>query len=516
MGRSSPRRVSVGAARKAPVRPARGITRRVLLSRAAGTAVALATPDCARTAVGGVARDPLRRLRRAVRGELLRPSSSAMLVYNERYAAVAPMAVLRALDVADVGAAVRWAERERVPIVARAGGHSYAGYSTVARGLVVDLSHLRGLSLRRATGEVTVGAGARLIDVYSELAATDRTIPAGSCPSVGLAGLALAGGIGLAARRYGLTCDNVSALTMVTADGRVRRCDAKANPDLFWASRGGGGGNFGIVTSFEFRTHRVGSAPWFVVSWPWDSVSEALEAWQRFAPATTESLTSILMMSAARRGPDVRAFGQYFGSPRQLRALVGPLTRVAGARLSVGVSGYMDLIMRWAGCLGMSVEACHTAGDAPGGMLPRALFGARSDYVSRPLPSAARAAMAGLIESRRAQEQGSGTFLCDAHGGAINRVHAEATAFVHRTALFSVQQLAQFAPVSEAASLEWLRTVGRTLAPFTSGEAYQGYIDPGLRTWRRAYYGDNYSRLVEIKRRYDPERVFDFPQAIGS
>jgi hypothetical protein len=105
--------------------------------------------------------------------------------------------------------------------------------------------------------------------------------------------------------------------------------------------------------------------------------------------------------------------------------------------------------------------------------------------------------------------------LCDAYGGAINNVSPEATAFVHRDALFSVQALASFAPASQAASLGWLRSVGRTLAPFTSGEAYQGYIDPTLRTWRKAYYGDNYGRLVEIKRRHDPERVFDFPQAIG-
>ena len=200
-----------------------------------------------------------RALRSAVRGRVLFPRTpgynSERLVYNLRYDGVRPQAVVQPLDTRDVQAVVNWANRFDVRIVARSGGHSYAGYSTTGNGVVVDLSRLRGI--RVAGGRATVGPGAQLIDVYSKLASRGLLVPAGSCPSVGIAGLALGGGHGLSGRRFGLTTDNLAAATIVTADGRARRVDANTNEDLYWACRGGGGGNFGIVTSLTFRAHRA-------------------------------------------------------------------------------------------------------------------------------------------------------------------------------------------------------------------------------------------------------------------
>ena len=168
---------------------------------------------------------------------------------------------------ADVAAAVRWANRFDVRVVARSGGHSYAGYSTTSDGVVIDLSRLRGVSV--SNGRARIGPGAQLIDVQRALTRRGLTVPSGSCPSVGIAGLALGGGHGLAGRRFGLTSDNLIAARVVTADGRVRQVDADTNEDLYWACRGGGGGNFGIVTSLTLRTHRATGASWFSVSWPW-------------------------------------------------------------------------------------------------------------------------------------------------------------------------------------------------------------------------------------------------------
>jgi hypothetical protein len=499
-----------------PAPPASGLTRRDMLVKSAGAGIALVVPGSAAVAAARSG-DPVRELRRLVRGPVSRPRSSAGLVYNERYETRRPLAVVQPLDVRDVSAVVRWAGRRGIPVVARAGGHSYAGYSTVAGGVVVDLRRLRGVAVRSGSRQVSVGAGAQLIDVYARLSRSGLTIPAGSCPSVGLAGLALAGGMGLAGRHFGLTCDNVTALTMVTADGAVRRCDERSNPDLYWASRGGGGGNFGIVSSFELAAHPVTSAAWFFVSWPWADASEALDAWQRFAPTTTSRLTSILTLSTGTGGPFVRAFGQFFGPVSRLRSLIAPLTGVAGARVSIGTSSYLDLVKRWAGCLEESFTQCHTVGTAPGGALPRARFAARSDYVARPLPDAGRRAMIRAIEQRQARDGGgSGALVCDAYGGAINRVHKAATAFVHRDQLFGIQELAYFPASSQALGLAWLASVRDALSPHVSGQAYQGYIDPTLKSWRRAYYGGNYRRLVAIKERHDPERVFAFPQGIGS
>src|SRR5262249_6653589 len=154
-----------------------------------------------------------------------------------RYDGIKPMAVLQAASVADVRAAVRWAQQYGVRIAARSGGHSYAGYSTTT-GLQVDLRALRGITVRAGSGTALIGAAAQLIAVYSALAAHGATTPAGSCPTVGVGGHAQGGGLGLAGRKLGACCDNIVGLTIVTADGRLLTCDATHNPDLFWACRG--------------------------------------------------------------------------------------------------------------------------------------------------------------------------------------------------------------------------------------------------------------------------------------
>jgi len=490
-----------------------GLTRRDLTRRGAAGAAAFTFPGWA---VDAFAPAPLRQLRRAVRGPVRTPGNSSGLLYNERYDGIKPLAVLVAADAGDVQAAVRWAARHEVPITARSGGHGYAGYASRRGGLVVDLRRLDRISVSRGSRRAVVGPGAQLVDVYRKLASAGATIPAGSCPSVGIGGHALGGGMGLAGRRFGLTCDNVASLRIVTADGRLLTCDAHTNPDLYWACRGGGGGNFGIVTRFEMRTHAVGDASWFLVRWPWASAGAALAAWQALAPDTTSRLTSIFSLGTGFGGPTVTALGQYFGSEAKLRSLVRPLTAVAGAGLSSGTSGYLALQKRWAGCASISSAACHTEGTEPGGTLQRARFAAKSDYVAKPLSSAGRAALLGAIERRQAQGSGSGALLLDAYGGAINRVAQDATAFVHRDVLFGIQELAYFSSAGQRRALAWLRSTHAALAPFTTGAGYQNYIDPALSNWKRAYYGENYERLVDVKRRHDPDEVFTFAQAIGT
>jgi hypothetical protein len=258
----------------------------------------------------------------------------------------------------------------------------------------------------------------------------------------------------------------------------------------------------------------VRAASWFSVSWPWGAASQAVAAWQRFAPHAPDGLTSV--MSLGTGGPRVSALGQFFGSPAALRRLVRPLTRVPGASLTVGSSAYLPLMLRWAGCLDEGMSACHTAGTRPGGRLPRAAFHARSDYVGRPLSAHARATMIRWIERRqRNPSQGSGALLLDAYGGAINRVAEDATAFVHRDQLFSIQYLAYFGGAAAGRpSRAWVAGVHRAMRPFVSGQAYQNYIDADLRSWQRAYYGRNLERLRSVKAAYDPDNSFRFRQSI--
>src|SRR5690242_20425819 len=243
-------------------------TRRELL---AGGAALAASGWLLAGSAGAKPTPALAQLRRQLKGPMLLPSSSKAFVFNTRYAPIKPLAVVQAANASDVQACVRWAARHDVPIRARSGGHSYAGYCTASGGLVVDLRRLDGVSLSGST--VTAGAGTNLIDLYAALARRGATTPGGSCPTVGLGGLALGGGMGLAGRAFGLTCDNIRAVQIVTADGQLRTADADSNPGLYWACRGGGGGNFGIVTRLQLRAHRVSSASWFRITFPWSQAS---------------------------------------------------------------------------------------------------------------------------------------------------------------------------------------------------------------------------------------------------
>jgi FAD/FMN-containing dehydrogenase len=479
--------------------PPMALGRREFLGEAVAAVVDLALAEESLRAAA-LSRRAARALRSAVRGPVfLRRTpgyATRQLVHNTRFDGVRPDAVVEPIDTRDVQAAVRWAERFGIQVVPRSGGHSYAGYSTTARGVVVDLGRMRGIRL--ANGRATVGAGTQLIDVYARLARRGLVVPAGSCRSVGIAGLALGGGYGLSGRRLGLTCDNLLAATIVTADGRARRVDADTNEDLFWACRGGGGGNFGIVTSLTLQAHRSRGASWFFVRFPWSQASEALAAWQRFAPGAPPALTSIfnLSTSGGSAEPSAIALGQHYGSERALIRLIRPLSRVSGAAASTGSESTMDLVRRWAGSGG------------------RARFRAKSDYFDQPLPPRAREVMIDWIERRqRAPSQGSGALLLDAYGGALNRPRPGATAFVHRDMLFSLQYLTYFGGSGGAAN-RWINGVWRALRPYASGQAYQNYIDPQLDGWQRAYYGSNLARLRDVKGQVDPAFRFRFRQAI--
>jgi FAD/FMN-containing dehydrogenase len=497
--------------------------RREFLARSAGGALALGLPGAAAAAdllaEPSVSKAALRALRAAVRGPVLFPGTpgygQARLVYNTRYDGAKPAAVVQPRDAHDVAAVVKWARKHDVRITAKGGGHSYAGYSTIANGVVVDLTLMRGIRVNTASKQATIGAGCQLIDVYSALAAKGVTVPAGSCPSVGVSGHALGGGMGLAGRRFGLLADNLLALTIVTADGAVRTASPKSNPDLYWACRGGGGGNFGIVTSFTFSVHRARSAAFFNVSWPWSAASAAMAAWQGFMPDAPAALTSIFHLATSGGGsPQASANGQFFGSPSALRRLLAPLAG-NGGRVQVGSMAYLPLMLYWAGC-SHGFRACHTRGTRPGGTLPREAFFAKSQYVSDPVPARGRATMIDWIERRNANpSQGSGALLFDSYGGALNRVRPGATAFVHRDELFCIQYGAYFeGAAAQRASKAWINGAAKAVRPFVSGQAYQNYIDPQLASWANAYYGSNLPRLRAVKKRYDPDFFFRFRQAI--
>ena len=466
------------------------------LALGAGDALAMPARDPVAVAgrAGGAGPRALRELARRVRGPVIRPGSAAYAgaarVYNRRYDGATPDAVVEVRDSRDVQAVLRWADRHDVRVAARSGGHSYAGYSTVDVGVVVDLRRLRSIAVDRGNRRASIGAGAHMIEVVDALARHGGAVPGGSCPTVGFGGLALGGGYGLASRAFGLTADNVTGLVVITPDGRLRRVDARHDPDLFWALRGGGGGNFGIVTRFETRVHRVGDAAHFSASFP--SAGAAVAAWEPWAPETDPRLTSVLQLGTG----SATALGQFLGSERDLSALLGPLRR-AGATITTGSAGYAALQVRWGN----------------GRTTPRTTFSAKSHYVRRRLPGRVRdALLSELARGSGVPGLGTGSLLFDAYGGALNRPRARATAFVHRDERYSIQYLA-YHDDAGTASRAWLRRMHAIVAQHASG-AYQNYIDPGLRDWRRAYYGRNLARLQQVRAGYDPDRRFRSPRGV--
>ena len=451
----------------------------------------------------------------ALDGDLIRPQDSAYDVdhrlYNTRFDDLHPAGIAYVTSAADIRACLDFARRTRVPPAIRSGGHSYAGYSSGDGRLIIDVSRLDSIRLDGTTA--TIGAGAKLIDVYHTLGEQGRTVPGGSCPSVGISGLALGGGHGVVSRSMGLTCDNLIGATLITADGRTHEVSADAEPDIFWALRGAGNGNFGVVTSLRFATHAVpSSVVTGYLTWPWSRAADVVRAWQQWGPDQPDAIWSALHLDcAAGAAPGVAVPMFCTGSRASLSAAADAFADSVGtpaSSVTLRSHTYVDAMFSYAGCSGLSDAQCHLA---PRGRLGRETYTARSDFYDTNLPAAGITALLAQAERLTALSgPGSGSIALTALGGAINRPSPTATAFPHRRSRF----LAQYIASDHLSTTSWLDTTHAALRRYASGAAYQNYTDPALTTWRTAYYGPNAPRLTALKHTLDPSRLFDFPQAL--
>jgi FAD/FMN-containing dehydrogenase len=414
--------------------------------------------------------------------------------FNARFSRF-PAAIVVCNNTRDVRNAVRWARQEGMPLRARSGGHSYEAFSVVDGGLVIDVGGLTGVGVDVSRGEAVIGAGVRMLDCYRQLWDHGITIPGGTCPGIGIAGLTLGGGIGFLSRQHGLTCDNLVAVEVVDADGRTLRASEEQHPDLFWALRGGGGGNFGIATAFTFRVRPIGDVVTVQVSWPWDDVAEVLDAWQRWAPFVDERLCVALAVAHPNAG-SISATGLFTGSAAELPSLLEPLLK-AGTPGTPAIQSlpYFTAVEQFAGPPISSVR-----------------FKNSSAVAHEPLPTAA---IATLVDHLRGAPFASDLVGFFPLGGAIAAIDPEATAFPHRLARFDMQYQAYWWDDTAAqASLAWVRDLRAAMAPYTTG-AYVNYVDADLPDWERAYYGTNLPRLERAKKDYDPDNVFNGPQTIA-
>ncbi|MEU6540571.1 FAD-binding protein [Streptomyces sp. NPDC047000] len=462
-------------------------------------------------------------LARDLDGLLIRPGDSrwatAHQLYNTRFDGLKPAAVCYAAHTGDIRTALAYARAHGIRVAIRNGGHSYAGWSSGNGRLILDVSRLA--SVRVGGGEAVVGAGAKLIDVYRGLTAKGVTIPAGSCPTVGVSGLVLGGGHGVVSRAYGLTCDSLTRATVVTADGSRLTADASTHTDLFWALRGAGNGNFGVVTELHFRTHPAPQAVTGYLTWPWARAAAVVKAWQEWGPGQPDEIWSALHLEASAGGtPTVSVSCFSLGTYGELQNAVDRLASAVGAparSVSLHRRGYEEAMEIYAGCSSFaSADRCHLPGSTPGrspqGALRRETYAARSHFYGRSIPAAG---IQTLLARMRSVRGGAGSIALTALGGAVNRVSPTATAFVHRRERMLAQYLVSWpAGTAGTAAQSWLTATHAAMAPHTSGTAYQNYTDPALTDWRRSYYGDAAARLKQLKAQYDPTRFFTYPQAL--
>ncbi|MGX4690819.1 FAD-dependent oxidoreductase [Streptomyces sp. JNUCC 63] len=490
---------------------------------AAGTSASSAPSGTALRTTGAAAAANWAALARALDGTLLRPGdaswTTARQLYNTRFDGLRPAAVAYVAHADDIRTTLSYARAHHLRVAIRNGGHSYAGWSSGDGRLILDVS---GLDRVRASGtSAVVGAGAKLIDVYRALTAKGVTIPAGSCPTVGVSGLVLGGGHGVVSRAYGLTCDSLTQATLVTADGKQLTANATENKDLFWALRGAGNGNFGVVTELRFRTHPAPQAVSAYLTWPWARAAAVVRAWQEWGPGQPDEIWSSLHLSNAAGGtPTVSVAAFSLGTYGELQNAVDRLAGKTGAPAS-GVSlkrhSYEGAMEAYAGCSSFPVDAqCHLPGPTPGrsprGRLGRETYAARSDFFDRSLGAAGIQTLLAHIRSVRG---GAGSVALTALGGAVNRVSPTATAFVHRRSRMLAQYIVSWRPGTTGSPAQsWLASTHSAMRPYASGAAYQNYTDPTLTNWRTAYYGDAATRLTKLKQQYDPARFFTYPQGL--
>ena len=462
-----------------------------------------------------------------IQGNIIQPGNAsynqARLVYNPRYDAILPQAIVRCASADDVNTALAFIRKNGLTVTARSGGHSYAGYST-GTGVVIDVGAMNTITV--GNGTATIGAGAKLADVYDQLTAQGVAIPSGTCSTVGIAGITMGGGIGIVDRAYGLTCDNLISAQVVTADGKIVTCDASNEPDLFWALRGGGGGNFGIVTSFTFKTHTTSDITVGIASFSMDDTVKVMAAWQTWGQTLPDTIWSNVIFSwSSGNTPYLLLKAICVGSVADLTPYWDALllaTQSTAERPGIFTIAYRDIVL--GDCGGLTVAECHIEGKTPAGKKQRTEFASTSDFFDAVVPNEGiqalrQAFLTNFASYASGVADGTGAaWIFDLMGGAIGRVASDATAFPHRGALFSAEYynlhtvaVADAKIDSEQVAANNVRAI---MKPWSSGRAYVNYIDPLITDWKTAYYGGNYARLVQVKAKYDPTGLFKFPQGI--
>jgi FAD/FMN-containing dehydrogenase len=437
------------------------------------------------------------RLRSHLRGTLVLPGDEgyddARAVWN---AAIdrRPAAVVRCADPTDVVRALEFARARSLPVAVRGGGHGFAGKATCDGGLVIDCSPMQHVDVDPARRVARAGAGCTLVDLDAATQALGLATTMGTVPPTGIAGLTLGGGIGWLMGRFGLACDNLLAAEIVTADGRVVRTSATEEPDLLWGLRGGGG-NFGVVTAFEYRLHPVETVLGGAITYPPAQARDVFRFYRDLTVEAPDELTAYVGVQPLATGPAFSIAACWCGDLTAGERVLASLRRL-GTPLEDTIRAVPYLEMQ-------SLFA-----------VPSVRVGsyARSSFL-RELDDAAIDA---LVARATAPAPPSLFFLEHLHG-RVSSVGADEAAFSHRGPGYSFAAISLwFEPAEAAASTAWVRDFFAEMTPFLTSGVYANYLAGDEGDARvRAAYGPAWDRLVGLKRRHDPDNVFHLNQNVN-
>ncbi len=436
--------------------------------------------------------------RREFRGQALQSGDDgydkARRVWN---AAIdrSPGLIARCVNVADVVSAVNFARAQNLLVAVRGGGHNVAGRAVCDDGIVIDMSVMMEVSVDPAARTVRVQAGALLCDVDRATHPHGLAVPAGVVSKTGIAGLTLGGGIGWLSRKYGLTCDNVLSFEVVTAEGEITTADAKTNADLFWGLRGGGG-NFGIVTSFLYRAHPVSTVLGGLILYLRDQAAPVLRFYRHFMTTAPEELTAYAGLLSTPEGlPVVGVMACYCGDLSEGERILKPL-RAFGSHIFDAIEP-------------IPYQAMQTLADPPN------MDGTHNYWRSTFLKDLSDDAIDLLVAHGNLAQSPLSRTIIQVFGGAIGRVSSADTAFAHRQATYNIGIEAQWTDPDESKThIAWTRDFSEALRPYSSHGYFLNFIgDEGRDTVREAF-GANHARLVELKTKYDPANFFSLNQNV--
>ncbi|MBB6096180.1 FAD/FMN-containing dehydrogenase [Povalibacter uvarum] len=390
----------------------------------------------------------------------------------------------------DVQAAVTFAKAHSLLLAVKCGGHSSSGQSSCDKGMLIDLSKLRGVKVDSERRLARVQGGTLLGQVDQACVAQGLVTPLGTVSHTGVGGLTLGGGFGRLARRYGLAIDNLESVELVTADGQLRSASEKENADLFWAVRGGSG-NFGVVTGFEFRLHErqpqviAGS-----VIFPFERAREVLGMWAEYAPAAPDDLyVDPVLMLPPNNAPGVMLLEIcYSGAAKDADAALAPIRKLGPAKDSIGTKDYV------------AVQRANDSGDS------RAIASyMKSGFV----PQLPRELVSTIVEGLKPDPRRTTLLFFQHCGGQSTRVPEASTAFAHRDAVANMMAVVAYPSSGDAADhITATRAYWKTLEPFTRGFYVNDMAREATSSEVNENYRGNYKRLVDLKNKYDATNLF--------